>query len=180
MSERMELDTRNQAASSEWHKLRHARFTASKCYQLKGIKTPEGYSTLAKNLVEPQEPNAFLQKKFEYGRVNEPIALQKYEQYYESCGHKIHVESSGLVIRPNSFILGATPEGRVIDVKEKDIFGLVEIKCPQQYCDFDMADIDQVQKNFCLKPDTNGTIRINKDHAYYDQIIMQMALTGTK
>ena len=130
--------------------------------------------------MEPQEPNAFLQKKFEYGKVNEPIALQKYEQYYESCGHKIHVMASGLVIRPNSFILGASPDGRVVDVNENDIYGLVEIKCPQQYSDFDIADIAQVQKDFCLKPYGTGSIVINKDHAYYDQIIMQMAPNGTK
>ena len=32
--------------------------------------------------------------------------------------------------------------------------------------------------NFCLIHE-NGNLKINKSHSYYDQITMQMALTGT-
>ena len=181
MSENIEKDTRAQASSDDWHNLRAKRFTASKFYEFKGINKPKGFSLFAERLVAPKEPNKFLEKIFEYGRVNESVALEKYEQYFKTKNHPLHVESSGLVIQPNSYILGASPDGKVIDVTENSMFGLVEIKCPYQYADFDIADIALVQSKFCLKlDDIEKRIKINKEHAYYDQVQMQMALTGTK
>ena len=78
-----------------------------------------------------------------------------------------------------SFVLGASPDGKVIDISEGDIFGLVEIKCPEQYREYDPIDAARVAPNFCLIY-ANGNLKINKNHSYYDQITMQMALTGTK
>ena len=181
MSEDIEIDTRAQASNDNWHNLRAKRFTASKFFEFKSIKKPKGFSSFAERLVRPKEPNKFLEKVFEYGRVNESVALKKYEQYFKSKNHHLHVQSSGLVIQPNSYILGASPDGKVIDVAEKSIFGLVEIKCPYQYADFNIADIALVQSKFCLKvDDIEEKIKINKEHAYYDQVQMQNGINRHK
>lgn len=178
-SERIENDTQSQAVNNLWHSIRKHRFTASKNYDFKNIKTSKGFTTFANKLISPQAPSSVMAKKFEYGQVNEPIALKQYDDFFKSHNHSIDISSCGVVIPPNACILGASPDAKVIDPQEEDVFGLVEIKCPQQYCDFDAADIAQVQPNFCLQMD-NGKIKINKNHQYYDQVIMQMAITGTK
>ena len=147
-SERIEEDTRNQAASDLWHNIRKERFTASKCNRLKGLKTGgKGLLTFANDLVNPQPPNDFLAKKIEYGRVNEPIALTRYEEYFKGNDHPISVSSCGIIVPSNSYILGASPDGKVIDTLEDDIFGIVEVKCPERYSEFDVADIAKVEKN---------------------------------
>ena len=178
VSENIEKETRLQSASELWHDVRKYRFTASKCYDLHNVKTNKGFISLAKNLISPKEPNPFLLKKFEYGKVNEPVALQMYDNYFRSRNHSIQVSSSGIIILSNAFIIGASPDGKVIDTFENDIFGIVEIKCPEKYSEYNIADIAKVEKNFCLCAN-NGNITINKQHSYYDQVVMQMALTGT-
>ena len=177
-AEWIERETRSQASSTLWHEVRQNRFTASKFLHFNIIKTPKGLASFAKSLLSPKTPNYFLSKKLEYGRVNEPVALQKYEDYFKNLNHELQITTSGVVIQSNAFILGASPDGKVIDHAEGDIYGLVEIKCPEKYHDFDLADIAQVEKNFCLHM-INDQIKINKEHPYYDQITMQMALTGT-
>ena len=49
-----------------------------------------------------------------------------------SIQHFVQVESSGFVIDNNNFVLGATPDGKLIDISEKNIYGILEIKCSEE------------------------------------------------
>ena len=75
-------------------------------------------------------------------------------------------------------MLAATPDGRVIDPEEKDNpFGILEVKCPEEYKDYDPADSAIVVKEFCLILDDQRKPRINCNHGYFDQVQLQIGLT---
>ena len=52
----------------------------------------------------------------------------------------------------------------------------MEIKCPEQFKDIDPKNICHISKNPSVVLD-GGKLRINRDHSYYKQIQMQLALT---
>ena len=144
MSQDIERETRSQASSQLWQDVRKFRFTASRFYEFSKIKTSNGLISYAKRFIKPREHNKFLANKLEYGKSNEPVALKLYEAYYKGQNHPIQIYSSGIMIPPNAFILGASPDGKVIDSNESDIFVLVEIKCPEKYSEHNIADVAQV------------------------------------
>ena len=178
---RIEQDIRDQSSSSLWHHLRIRRFTASLCNKINQKKTARGLKTLAKNIIlgnKNQKSNSVIQSKLSYGRLNEPIAIQKYENFMKLSGLKIMVESCGLVIDHKNYVRAATPDGKVIDLNAENIYGILEVKCSEEYRDVDPKDVCFVAKEPCILYDSNtGKICLNEKHSYYDQIQMQLALT---
>ena len=171
--------TRDQPNNPDWCKYRKGRFTASlnNVYRNKNPKTDKGFESLAKSIVKPSKHSSVLTYKLNFGKYYEPVAIQKYELYMKSVSHFIQVESCGLVIDNTNFVLAATPDGKVVDVSEKEIYGILEVKCSEEYKDVDPADIIFISKTSPIFRDTTGLIRLRKDHSYYDQITMQMAMT---
>lgn len=172
----IEEKTREQANDPNWFEYRKNRFTASLCNKLTGKlapKTDRGLRTLAKNIVNPKELNDFVKNKMEYGKFYEPIAIRHYEQYMKLCGFKHSVETSGLVIDETNYVLGATPDGKVICDGQ---LGILEVKSSEQYKDVDPKMICNISPNSMVVKD-NDTYRINKNHSYYNQVQMQLALT---
>ena len=173
----IEEDTRDQASDPKWFEYRKNRFTASLCNRLTGKsapKTPRGLTTLAKNIVNPKELNKVIKLKMEYGKFYEPIAIRHYETFMKLSGFKISVEASGLVLDDTNYVLGATPDGKVICDGE---MGILEVKCTDQYKDIDPKAICVISSNPMVVKDENGIFRISKEHSYYNQVQMQLALT---
>ena len=94
----------------------------------------------------------------------------------QSVGHTVRVEPCGLIIDKINFIFAATPDGKVTDTSEKEIFGILEVKCSEEYKDMDPADIPFISKTSCLQ-NINGKLTLKREHSYYDQITMQLALS---
>ena len=88
----------------------------------------------------------------------------------------IQVEKCGLVIDSENYVLGASPDRKVIDMADPSAFGIIEIKCSEEYKDIDPKDICFIAKDSCLVF-SDGKVQLNKRHSYYDQIQMQLALT---
>ena len=83
---------------------------------------------MAKNIIpgdNTQKNNSVIQSKLSYGRFNEPIAIQKYDNFMKG------VESCGLVIDHKNYVLAATPAGKVIDLNVENIYGITEVKCSE-------------------------------------------------
>lgn len=174
----IEEQTRNQASSQDWFKFRENRFTASLVNRLgsNGPKTEKGFKTLAHNMIfgnKKDAKNKILQYKLSYGKYYEPIAIRNYEKFMKLQGHSINIESCGLVIDPVNFIFGATPDGKVICNGE---YGILEVKCSEEYKNLDPQDICILSKNPSIIS-TEGQLKININHTYYDQVQMQLALT---
>ena len=176
----IESSNGNQANDPEWFKHRKNRFTASLCNSLgsNGPKISKSFKILMHNIIhgnEKQKSNKIIQFKLSYGRYHKPNAIKYDESYKKLKGHKTVVEQCGIVINSENFILGATPDGKVVFDGE---FGIIEVKCSEKYSNVDPKDISFISKNFCLVfDDVTGKIHINKNHTYYDQIQMQLALT---
>lgn len=177
--EDIQQQTIMQADSAEWFEFRKYRLTASVNNKLKSKipKSDKAFQTLARNLVSPKPTkNKTLLYKLNYGRYHEPIALKKYEQFMRSQSHNVRVENAGLVIDYGNYVLGASPDGKIIDPSESSPYGIIEIKCSEEYKDNDPRDICFISKTSCIEL-VDGQVRLNKNHSYYDQIQMQLALT---
>ena len=176
----IEMETREQANNPDWFRYRKGRFTASlnNTYRNKDPKTSRGFQSLARNMIIKRniKCNSVLQYKLDYGKYYEPIALQRYEQYMKVSQHELHVQKCGFVIDHNNYVLGATPDGKVIDPSESHKLGIIEIKCSEEYKDIDPQDMVYIAKNSCLEIIDNKVV-LKKKHSYYDQITMQLALT---
>ena len=174
--DKIEQRTRLQADEPEWFNLRKNRLTASLNNKIHDIKTERGFKTLAINITRNTKPNKFLQYKPSFGRYHEPIALQHYEKFMKSKQHHIQVENVGLVIDYENYVLGATPDGKVVDPSEISPYGSIEIKCSEEYKNNDPRDICYISKSSCLEI-INDNIYLKRNHSYFDQIQMQLALT---
>ena len=49
----------------------------------------------------------------DHDKFYEPIVISNYEKYFKSNGYDIKVESCGLVIDEQNYVLGDTPDGKV-------------------------------------------------------------------
>ena len=125
--------------------------------------------------MKKKQKNSALQYKLAYGRYYEPIAIKHYENYLRLSCYEVVVEPCGFVTDKNDFVLGATPDGKVVVNGE---FGLLEVKCSEEYKNIDPKDICSISRNPpFLFSETSCKILLNKSHTYYDQIQMQLALT---
>ena len=110
-------------------------------------QAPKEMKTLAQNIVHRNETknkkNSVLQNKLAYGHYYEPIAI-KHENYLRLSGYEVVVEPCGFVIDKNNFVVGATPDCKVVVDGE---FGLLEVKCSEEYKNIDPKDICFISKN---------------------------------
>ena len=113
--------------------LRKQRITSTKAHSV--FIRKRNHKTLVEGILHPKErlqlPRS-VQENLKHGSMNEPIAREKYSDVL--C-HKFHrriaVCETGIVIQPNLFWLGASPDGLVNDNQHDPQYGLIEIKCPR-------------------------------------------------
>ena len=177
----IESSTTEQRRSEIWFKERKFRFTASKCHDLRKLKTSRAFPNLAAKFINGNKQDtlrhSFVQRKLEHGVFYEPFAISVYESYMKLNERPVTIFSNGLWISPDNYVYAATPDGKVADPQETNVFGILEVKCPEEYKDFDPKDAAVVVKDFCLTVNNQG-IKINQEHSYFDQIQFQMGLTG--
>ena len=78
----------------------------------------------------------------DHGKFYEPIATSDYEKYFKSHGYDIKVEPCGLVIDKKNYVLGASPDGKVIF---NDSYSILEVKCSEEY-----KNVDQKRCLLCI------------------------------
>ena len=84
----------------------------------------------------------------DHGKFYEPIAISYYEKYFKSHGYDIQVELCGLVINEENYVLGTSPDGKVI---LNDTYGILEVKCSEEYKNVDLKDVCFISKNPCIR-----------------------------
>ena len=153
----IEGTTRSQSDCPEWHKLRQSRITSSVFKDV--ISRKKDFESLA---------NKFLVNKrivtpaMKHGITNEANAVLEY------ATHKnVNVKPCGFLINPQAVYLGTTPDRLVYDPNEVNSFGVLEVKCPMKSTFKDVPYLKQVNSGFKLR----------ESHAYYMQVMGQMALS---
>ena len=118
-----------------------------------------------------------VQDALNHGIIYESVAREKYTNVLKhELGRNINVRETGLVIQPNLFLVGASPDEMVIDDNVGD--GLIEIKCPKSRVSWTPEALINDDK-FYITSD-NGTLSLKKDHEYYTQIQVAMGLSGAQ
>ena len=77
----------------------------------------------------------------------------------------------------NIFVLDASLDGKVIDLHENPVYGIVGIKCPEEYKDVSSKDIYYISKYPCLEVAENSNIVLKENHYYYDQLQYQLGVS---
>ena len=87
-----------------------------------------------------------------------------------------------VLIRPAGFkistlhpFIGASPDGYVSCSCCGT--GVIEIKCPFSAKDLSISEAVQSVGHFCLEQDSQGKIKVKRDHAYFHQVQMQLFVT---
>ena len=166
----MEEKTRLQYKSEAWLKERKLRFTASKFGRVS--RRQKNFEKFCKDMMNAKPVTT---QSMEHGILYEPVALREYQHYRKKLGCPVKVT---VFVSPKIFVLGCSPDGKVVDPSCEDMFGLVEVKCPSSK--FNVTPTDATSDSrFCLHME-NGVAKLKKDHEYYDQVQGQIAITGTK
>ena len=116
-----------------------------------------------------------VQDAMNHGIVYEPVARQKYFDILKyELRRDVNIRETGLVIQPNLFWVGASPDGMVIDSQVG--VGLIEIKCPKSKSSYSPEVLLNDNKFYVTLE--NGKPALNKNHEYYTQIQVAMGLSG--
>ena len=158
----VEILTRQQSKSKDWHRLRMGRITASNMKAVCSTTIERPAISTVKSICGL---SSFKSQATAYGCKHEKVALQAYVNTKRSEHENFSVTESGLWLDPNYPFLGASPDGLVSCNCCGE--GLVEIKCPYCARDSPMADVE------CLKEN-----KLDPSHRYSYQVQTQMLVTG--
>jgi hypothetical protein len=174
-SKEIELKTRDQANSDQWWEERKLRITASNFAEICNRKKDN-----CKKFVERLQgkPSLKVPLSIKHGKDHEHVGIRKYHQYMIHTGHKVDIQSSGLVVRSDLPYLGCSPDGKVVDPISHPHFGIIEVKCPYKYRGIKPKEAAGIDKDFCLHVSPTGVLSLRQNHSYYFQVQGQMALTG--
>jgi len=163
----LEMTTRMQSESADWHKVRQNRLTASNFGQIITRKSLPNENLLSR-LFQPKQIHSV---PLDYGRRNESKAKAKYLSKFPDR----HLHECGFVVNNEFPFLGATPDGKLCD---KGKVGIIEVKCPFKARDLTVRDACSQICDFFLQQNSSGEISLKEDHPYYAQVQGQLMITG--
>lgn len=158
---RFEEQTRLQSQSGLWYKIRSNRITASKVGDI--YRRRKDHETLAKRLKSTRHVTTLAMRQ---GLAFEPVAAEAYAQLKE---YKLNMYPCGVVVNFWCPWLAASPDRKLYNPDMFPEFGLLEIKCPQ---------VSSVLECKYLSKDQDGFLKLKRNHAYYYQVLTQLAVTG--
>lgn len=166
--------TVKQSNCDKWKEERKYRFTASSFDLIR--KRKRNHDSFSNTILNPP---LLCNKYVEHGKQFEPVALMEYKKVMRARRMPITLLPAGLVISLSHPILGASPDGKVIDPGCPDCFGLVEVKCP-----WTKANVTPIEacsdSKFFMEKTSEATCRLKVQHAYYAQVQGQMGVTGAQ
>lgn len=155
----LELKTKTQDRSPEWHEMRACRITSSLFYVVSHCTT--GNKSLLQKILYPKKIQT---RALIHGKVHEPIAIAQYEKKFD-----LKIEKSGLFICLHYPFLAASPDGLLKDET------VIEVKCPYT-ARYNLINEGTVPYLI----NANGELALKKNHPYYAQIQGQLFCTGRK
>ncbi len=156
---KIEHATKDQSASMDWHSVRKPRVTSSRFREVCHVWGQSSAEHLAERIHKGTRQTTDMKRGLELeSAVVEEYCLLRGVNFY-TCGFLIH---------PDAPWLGSSPDGIVYDPTEHQVFGLLEIKCPnlKSYVDCPYLKLQ------------NGTPELKQQHAHYWQVQGQMLISG--
>ena len=159
---KFEEQTRLQSHSRLWYKLRRNRITASKVGDIN--RRRKDFDTLAKRLKSTRQVTTAAMRE---GLASEPVAARCYAETAQN--KSVNIYPCGIIVNFWSPWLAASPDRKVYKPERYPPFGLLEIKCPQ---------VNSVLEAKYLVKTATGQLELKRNHPYYYQVLMQLAVTG--
>ena len=177
MVDAVERATRDQSGSNLWFKCRAGRITASRMKSVCHSDPANPAQSLIKVICYP-EAFKFVSAATSWGCRHEKCARDTYVSHMMAKHIGFEVSDSGLVINPAWSHIGASPDGKV--KCSCCTIGVVEIKCPFCHRNDTINDSVTQDKKFCLNENTDGTLTLDRSHAYYYQVQTQIFVCGVE
>jgi len=108
-----------------------------------------------------------------YGRTNEQLALDDYQEKQTSLHLGFKLQKSGIKIKSDAQFIAASPDG--LTYCECCGVGIVEVKCPYSIRDC-LSIAEFVGKKSCYFTFEKSDLKLNKNHRYYFQVQCQLAV----
>ena len=174
--------TRAQSNCQEWFDIRKHRITSTQANKILIRKI--NFETLLEEIVNPKTDDqlpTIVKEALKHGEMYEDTARKLYNRYLKyDLKHDINVRECGIVIQPNLFWLGASPDGLVTDKSHPSIIGLIEIKCPRSKHNSTPEEMLKDQKFYMHYVDGKPELKKSHSNGYYTQIQMAMGLAGVE
>ena len=180
-SHNLEQSTRKQRESLEWKRERKNRVTSTMAHKI--FIRKKNFDSLASQLAKPISPHNqvdMVRKALNHGVQNEEVAKEKYIYIMQhQIRRPVKIKEVGLIVQPDLFWLGASPDGVVEDMTQKHPLGLLEIKCPYTHRNSNVEKLVE-EKSFYIGKNTDGQYFLKKYHnfGYYTQVQLAMGLSG--
>ena len=162
----IELRTREQSNTDEWHQLRQYRLTGCK---LKKVCSCKPTTSTANKVLE------FIQSSFkgnsstDHGKLYEPVARRLLEEKL-----KMKISDCGFFIHPEYPYIGVSPDGVITDSDY-----LVEVKCPASLpLEKSLTECIKQKEAPLNKFWKNGEKSMNTNCDYFHQIQGQLEVTN--
>lgn len=166
--------------SSQWFCQRQKRVTASMIGSVVRARTFAVERKILDKHLQIQPPGR-VPFPCRYGKLQEPVARKMYIEHMERKGFPVTVYPCGLCVNKDYPYIGATPDGLVKTNCPEYPLVVLEIKTVWDSSPISDAKTLQViaaeRPNFYLRFDKkDGTLTLKHNHAYYYQIITQLAV----
>ena len=164
----LENATKEQSSTDLWYLEFVCRLTASNIKKV--VTWQREDSTLIETMLYKEPPTHL--PALHWGRVKEPEAVAMYEKMYPerivtACGISVHQDIKFLAASPDRYVHDS-------QMQESEEDGLMEVKCP--VATMELPEVAAVtKKGFCLKHGDDGTIHLDRNHAYYYQVMCQLS-----
>ena len=167
--------TKLQAKSLLWFDHRRGRITASKFHPVCRTSITSPSQSLVQQILKTG--GSVTSAAIEWGVQNEKVAVQEFKKKVSPSHTSFELKFTGLHVNAKYPHLGASPDGLVSC--ECCGEGLLEVKCPYSIRHTSPTSAD-TPKDFYLKPDNEGTLKLSRTHKYYYQVQGQMAVCERK
>ncbi|CAG2198744.1 unnamed protein product [Mytilus edulis] len=161
-SHNIEEMTRLQSVDPKWHAIRKDRLTASVAGDI--VKRRADNDPLVARLKTTRK---VVTESMRHGLLFEAVAANEYAKLQDDS---VNVYPCGIIVSPFSPWLAASPDRKVYNPLMVPPYGLLEIKCP----------VKQLEECIYLTKSDDNTWTLKRNHNYYHQIMMQLAVTGLK
>lgn len=172
-------ETRGQSNNTKWTALRSLHVTASTARKVAHFeKDSAKMNHLQKHL---WNLNNIRTRAMKYGIKNEKAARLAYWNLRLNDDPTVSVRDTGLFLNTENPGLSCSPDGYV--TSDTDPPRILEIKCPFSLRSCHPSEFEKVIKekrlsSFYLIRSADNEITLNQNHEYYDQIQMNLAMTG--
>ena len=164
----IEAQTREQRQCEDWANVRKFRLNSSTHRQI--LHRRKITRKFCVELNKPIHPTRAMQ----HGINNEDKG-----KYYYSRATGNTVLPCGYVVDESAPWLGTSPDGKVVNTRLSQPFGLLEVKCPYKWKDSKPSDACADPSFYC-SIDENGKPFLKENTDYFQQVQSQMGITGAQ